>query len=105
MLRLAEALRATLDEYAQAGASAKQAAELTSFGDKPLFVLTAGEGSPPGWMPDQTKLAALSANSVHRVVDGAAHVDSVADEEAAGTTSQAILEVVAAVRTGEPLRN
>ena len=96
-------LRSTIDEYLHAGASAKEAAALTTFNDKPLFVLTAGVGSSPGWMPKQDKLAALSTNSAHHVVEGAAHVDLLIDERAAAATSRAILDVVASVRTGEPL--
>ena len=96
-------LRSTIDEYIHAGVSAKEAAALTTLTDKPLFVLTAGVGSSPGWVPKQDKLAALSTNSVHRVVAGAAHVDLLLDERAATVTSQAILDVVASVRSGEPL--
>ena len=57
----------------------------------------------PGWMPKQNKLAALSTNSAHHVVEGAAHADLAVDERAAAATSQAILDVVASVRTGMPL--
>jgi hypothetical protein len=45
----------------------------------------------------------LSTNSAHRVIDGAVHEALVADEDAAASTTQAILEVVSSVRTGEPL--
>ena len=102
-LATSEHLRSTIDEYRQGGTSAKEAAALTSFDDKPLFVLTAGVGSSQGWMPKQDKLAALSTNSVHQVVEGAAHADFLVEERAASATSEAILDVVAAVRTGEPL--
>ena len=47
----------------------------------------------------QDELARLSTNSGHRVVDGATHDDLVSDEDAAATTSQAILDVVSAVRS------
>jgi hypothetical protein len=43
-------------------------------------------------------MATLSTNSVHRVIDGAAHEDLVTDEEDAAATTQAILDVVASVR-------
>jgi pimeloyl-ACP methyl ester carboxylesterase len=97
-------LRSTIDEYRQGGASSKEAGALTTLDDKPLYVLTAGEGSRPGWMSKQNKLAALSTNNAHHVVSGAAHVDLVIDQRAAGATSQAVLDVVASVRTGTPLR-
>ena len=44
-------------------------------GDKPLVVLTADRGSDAAWMAAQDKTATLSANSVHRVVEGASHPD------------------------------
>jgi pimeloyl-ACP methyl ester carboxylesterase len=99
-LATGEHLRSTLDEYLQGGASAREASALTRFDGKPLFVLTAGVGSSPDWMSEQDELAALSSNSVHQVVEGAAHVDLLVDEEAADDTSRAILDVVDAVRRG-----
>jgi pimeloyl-ACP methyl ester carboxylesterase len=98
-----EHLRSTINEYLQGGTSAREASSLTTFGDRPLFVLTAGEGSSTGWMPKQDKLAALSTNSAHHVVKGAAHADLAVQERAAAATSQAIRDVVASVRTGQPL--
>jgi hypothetical protein len=41
----------------------------------------------------------LSTNSVHRVIAGASHEDLVANEEDAAATTQAILDVVASVRS------
>lgn len=99
----ADHLRSTIDEYARANASAKEAAALRSFGDKPLVVLTAGKGSAAGWMAKQDRLAALSGDSAHRTVAGAAHIDLVVDERAAAATSRAVLDVVAAVRSGRAL--
>jgi pimeloyl-ACP methyl ester carboxylesterase len=93
-------IQSTLDEYLQGGASMDQAAALRDFADKPLFVLTAGSGSDAAWLATQDELAGLSTNSEHRVIDGATHNDLVSDEEAAATTSQAILDVVASVRSG-----
>jgi hypothetical protein len=60
-------------------------------------------GSALGWTEQQDRLAALSTDSVHRVVNGASHEALVGEEAPAATTSQAILEVVSAVRTGQPL--
>ncbi len=99
----AENMRSTIDEYVQASASVNEAAALQDFGDKPLFVLTAGEGTAAGWMAKQNKLAVLSTNNMHRVVDGAAHIDMVMNERPAAATSQAILDVVSSVRSGRPL--
>ena len=39
-------LRSTIDEFAQASASVREAAALHDLGDKPLVVLTAGAGKP-----------------------------------------------------------
>jgi len=100
----ADIIRSTIGEYLDANASTDEAASLTDFGDRPLFVLTAGTGSQSGWMANQNKLAALSTNSVHHVVAGAAHADLVFEERPAAVVSQAILDVASSVRTGQPLR-
>ena len=96
-------LRSTIDEYLQANTSMEQAASLDDLADKPLAVLTAGSGSDPAHIASQNELASLSTNSVHRVIDGAAHEALVADEDAATSTAQAILDVVSSVRSGGPL--
>jgi pimeloyl-ACP methyl ester carboxylesterase len=96
-------LRSTVDEYFQASASGQEAAALRDFGHKPLVVLTAGVGHPATWFTAQDRLAALSSNTVHRVVDGAAHEDLVADQQYAATTTQAIVDVVTSLRTAQPL--
>jgi pimeloyl-ACP methyl ester carboxylesterase len=96
-------LRSTIDEYVQGGTSMQEAAELRSLGDRPLFVLTAGSGSAAAWFANQDKLARLSTNSAHRVVDGATHEMLVADQTAAASTVTAIREVASSVRTGTPL--
>jgi hypothetical protein len=67
--------------------------------DKPLIVLTAGSGHDAAWSTAQDHLARLSTNSVHRVIAGASHEDLVANQEDAAATTQAILEVVASVRS------
>ncbi|MDN4610077.1 alpha/beta fold hydrolase [Arthrobacter burdickii] len=92
-------LQSTLDEYGQGGASTQQAAALDDLTDKPLVVLTAGSGSQPGWGAAQDALAALSTNSVHRVIDGATHASFITDQEDAAAAAHGILDVVSAVRT------
>lgn len=96
-------LRSTIEEYARASDSMAQAASLHTFGDKPLMVLTAGVGSAADWPQKQERLAALSTDSVHRVVADASHEGLVADPVHAATTSQAILAVVESLRAGTPL--
>jgi pimeloyl-ACP methyl ester carboxylesterase len=91
-------LRSTIDEYVQANASIEQAAALRDFADKPLIVLTAGSGHDAAWSAAQNRMATLSTNSVHRVIDGATHEDLIGNEEDAAATTQAILDVVLSVR-------
>ena len=95
----ASTLRSTIDEYNQASASTKQATALRDFADKPLVVLTAGSGHDAAWSAAQNRLARLSTNSVHRIIDGATHEDLIGNEEDAAATTQAILDVVSSVRS------
>ncbi|MFZ0014878.1 MAG: alpha/beta hydrolase [Acidimicrobiia bacterium] len=99
----AKHMQSTVDEYLQANASSNEAAELTDFADKPLFVLTAGIGSTASWMTNQDHLATLSSNSAHRVIDGAVHIALLHDQQYAADSTQAILDVVSSVRTDTPL--
>ena len=94
----ASTMRSTLDEYVQGNASMAEAGALTDFGDKPLFVLTAGEGNSPDWPAKQDRLAKLSSNSAHKTVDGAEHASFIYEKRYAAETTRAILDVVAAVR-------
>ena len=96
-------LRSTIDEYGQAAASAEQAAALGDFADKPLIVLTAGSGHDAAWSAAQNRMARLSTNSVHRVIAGATHEDLIGNEGDAAATTQAILDVVASVRSNGAL--
>lgn len=62
-----------IDEFVQSNAAGAEAAMLTDFGDKPLVVLTAGGETDPRHDAAQTKVASLSTDSAHRVVEGASH--------------------------------
>jgi pimeloyl-ACP methyl ester carboxylesterase len=73
-----------------------------SLGNKPLAVVTAGE-SERSWLKRQDKLAILSSNSIHRVVEGATHTSLLYDRSDSQATSAAIVEVVDAVRNDRPL--
>jgi pimeloyl-ACP methyl ester carboxylesterase len=95
----ASTLRSTIDEYVQATASSEQAAALGDFADKPLIVLTAGSGHDAAWSAAQNRMATLSTNSMHRIIDGATHEDLIANQEDAAATTQAILDVVSSVRS------
>lgn len=93
-------LRSTFDEYLAGAESTRDAAALRDLGDKPLAVLTAGEGHPDSWFAAQDHLATLSSRSVHRVVDGATHEGLVGEATYAAVTAQTITDVVAAARAG-----
>lgn len=54
-------------------------------------------------MAAQDKTATLSANSVHRVADGASHPDLILKQADAAVTAQAIIDVVSSVRSNQPL--
>jgi pimeloyl-ACP methyl ester carboxylesterase len=80
-------------------AELNRAAKLTSLGNKPLIVLSAGSGSLPGWATQQNDLAALSTDSVHRTIPGATHASLINDHVDAAQSSRAIRDVVKAVQT------
>jgi pimeloyl-ACP methyl ester carboxylesterase len=67
------ALRANHDEFLELRTVFDQTKSLTSLEGKPLFVLTAGEGSQNGWAAAQEKLAALSRTATIRRL-GAPHM-------------------------------
>lgn len=75
-----------------------RAARVTSLGDRPLAVVSAGTGSAAGWPRAQARLAALSPRSIHRTIAGATHASLVEDRDDAAQSSRAIGDVVAAVR-------
>jgi pimeloyl-ACP methyl ester carboxylesterase len=95
--------RALHDEIAQLRTSLSQAQRVTSFGDTPLIVVTAGKDAQDGWLPLQDKMAQLSTNSVHRVWPDVSHASLIEDQHDATRASSAILDVVHAVRSGAPL--
>jgi hypothetical protein len=66
-------------------------------------VLTAGTGSDADLIASHVRLAAMSTNSAHRVIDSASHQELLADEKDSAATSQAVLDVVAAIRNATPL--
>ncbi|HEY6865686.1 MAG TPA: alpha/beta hydrolase [Candidatus Eisenbacteria bacterium] len=75
------------------------------FGDRPLIVLTAGShaGGPGGWARLQASTAALSSDSEQGLVPGATHGSIVNDRRYAATITEAVREVVEAVRAGRRL--
>lgn len=85
-------------DVAQMPAELNRAAKLRSLGDRPLIVVTAGNGSAAGWAAEQNDLATLSSASVQRTVAGATHASLVEDRHDAAQSSQAIADVVRAAR-------
>lgn len=95
--------RSARDEILALPTALQQAQALTSLGDRPLIVVTAGSEPQAGWLTAQDQMAGLSTNSVHRVVAAATHISLISGVEAAAS-SQAILDVVASIRAGTALR-
>jgi pimeloyl-ACP methyl ester carboxylesterase len=82
----------------QMPAQLNRAAKLTSLGNRPLGVVTAGKGSQRGWTEHQNDLAKLSRNSFHRTVAGSTHQSLIDDVKDAAASTRAIRDIVVAVR-------
>ena len=92
----------TLEEYRATPQTTAQVRRAGSLGDTPLAVITAGEQSSV-WLEMQDELAALSPNSIHRVVEGATHESLLYNKGDSQVTSAAIHKIVEAVRNDQPL--
>jgi pimeloyl-ACP methyl ester carboxylesterase len=92
----------TVEEFGATPGTSAQVRSMGSLGDEPLAVITAGQQTPD-WLEMQDELAALSPNSIHRVVDGATHESLLYDKGDSQVTSAAIEQVVEAGRTDQPL--
>ena len=95
-------------EFLASPLTTNQLKESASLGNTPLFVLTGTEhGTPPKqeqlWQTWQIDLATLSTDSVHKIVEGAEHASFWLDSETAKASIAAILQVLEAARTGQPL--
>jgi pimeloyl-ACP methyl ester carboxylesterase len=101
---LARNLGSYIDEFVEANTAMQQAAALTNLHGKPLIVLSADTGNDAGWDQKQDHMAALSTNSRHRVAHATTHDSMVSDPADSAAASQAIHDVVDAVRTSRPLR-
>lgn len=95
--------RSVRDEFSEIKTAMHQAGALTSLGHRPVVVVTAEKEAEPGWMTLQNQLAALSPNSVHRSLPNATHAMLTENKATAARSSQAIVDVVGAVRTGTAL--
>jgi pimeloyl-ACP methyl ester carboxylesterase len=90
--------RSLRDEFAELPASLEQARRFQTLGNRPLVVVTAARDAQDGWLPLQDRMAALSTNSSHRVLPYS-HDSLVTDQDAARASSQAVRDVVRAVRS------
>jgi pimeloyl-ACP methyl ester carboxylesterase len=100
-------------EGAAIGATDAQTRSAGSLGRLPLAVISADTAWwTPGAPPDATRQvytqlnreqAALSSNSIHRVVAGASHTSLVNNHDHAQTAIALIRQVVEAARSGKPL--
>ena len=99
----AQHYRALRDEIAVLPARLDLAARADDLGSTPLAVVTAATGAQEGWLPLQDAMTGLSTDAVHLTLSDATHDDVVSKESAARPAAQAVLAVVAAVRTGRPV--
>jgi pimeloyl-ACP methyl ester carboxylesterase len=95
-------------EFLASPATNDQVRAAGTLGDMPLSIITATDhGTPPEqeqlWQAWQQQLTSLSTNSVHQIVAGANHASLVAHQPDARVSAAAILKVVEAARTGQPL--
>ena len=96
-------------EFLDSPASMTQVRESKLPDNLPLFVLTATEHSMSPeqedlWQVWQTDLALLSTNSIHQIVEGADHASFWRDPTMVKPSVAAILQVVKAARSGNPLK-
>jgi pimeloyl-ACP methyl ester carboxylesterase len=96
----------TAQEFRATPQTTAQVRRTANLGDKPLAVITAGEqsaGSFRIWLEMQDELAALSTNSIHRVVEGATHESLLYEKGDSQASSAAIEQVIEAARKDRPL--
>jgi pimeloyl-ACP methyl ester carboxylesterase len=96
--------RGRRDEWSQLPEAFAQSRALTDLGGKPLLVITAGRGHDAAWSAAQDRLAALSDDGDHRVLDDATHSGLLEDRDSAAETARGVRDMVQAVRTGSPIR-
>jgi hypothetical protein len=97
------AARGARDELAVLPTTLQQAQTLTSLGDRPLVVVTAGSGQQTGWLAAQDSMTRLSTSTVKRVVASATHNSLISGVDAPASAT-AILDVLGSIRTGTALR-
>jgi len=102
----AESVDSFLDEYLDADIEMARAGSLVDLAGKPLIVVTAALEHDQAEMSAQKAMAALSTNSVHRVVDQATHSSLLLEpDDAAETHSSLLLEPDDAAETSRAIRD
>jgi pimeloyl-ACP methyl ester carboxylesterase len=93
---------AVFEEMGTIPETMEKARRTGTLGEKHLMVVSAADhDAQTGAF--QEELTGLSSNSTQRVVGGSTHLSVVVDRNHARQTSEEIVEVVEAVRTGQPL--
>ncbi len=97
-------MRSVRDEWSVLRKVFDQAQDLTSLDGKPLVVVTATESQQKtkGWSAAQDRLAGLSSNSQHRIVE-ATHMGLLDDEHSFEPSVRAIDDVLQSIRSGTPV--
>jgi pimeloyl-ACP methyl ester carboxylesterase len=87
------------------GALSANSAAAEDLGDLPMMVLWASESDTAGerLSAHREQLATVSSDSVTRYIEGANHGSILGNEQYAQQVSDAILDVIDAAQTGEPL--
>lgn len=96
-------LVATYEEMGTMPESLEKARGTGTIGERPLMVVSAAADHGAEARAFQEDLTALSSNSTLRVVEGSTHASLVVDGGHARQTSEEIMEVVEAVRSGQPI--
>jgi hypothetical protein len=78
-----QSAQALVDEIQEIPDSMEQAGAVSTFGDVPLIVLTAGLDQQPGWQAGQDKLAKLSSNSQQLTAEKSDHSIAIHQPDAA----------------------
>ena len=94
----ARGARSQRDELSRYRDVFRQAGALTTLGGRPLVVVTATRGAQKGWPTAQDRLARLSGNSSHRLVD-ATHASLLDDRQDSAAAVRAIQDVARSART------
>ena len=93
---------AVFEEMGTMPESLEKARGTGTIGEKPLVVVSSADhDAQTGAL--QEEFTSLSSNSTQHVVEGSTHLSVVVDRDHARQTSEEIVEVVEAVRSGQPL--